>query len=206
MELELMRKNLILTTALLTLVTAIPNYSYAEDFEEVWEYLNDPETAVLTQLVKNTNKAQRFQQLGEIPEIEQNFINLLVKYQNEVSSSNVKNDIQKRMLLKKRTKELTEADFNGIAKDWVGFVSNIETLGDNIQIDIEISPNITLRYTSNMNDPLIDTIAELQVNDRVTFSGKLKPSDSLGFQEYSLTTVGSLKSPDFEFNVTEIAK
>ncbi len=201
-----MRKNLILTTALLTLVTAIPNYSYAEDFEEVWEYLNDPETAVLTQLVKNTNKAQRFQQLGEIPEIEQNFINLLVKYQNEVSSSNVKNDIQKRMLLKKRTKELTEADFNGIAKDWVGFVSNIETLGDNIQIDIEISPNITLRYTSNMNDPLIDTIAELQVNDRVTFSGKLKPSDSLGFQEYSLTTVGSLKSPDFEFNVTEIAK
>ena len=57
-----------------------------------------------------------------------------------------------------------------------------------------------------MNDPLIDTIAELQVNDRVTFSGKLKPSDSLGFQEYSLTTVGSLKSPDFEFNVTEIAK
>ena len=201
-----MRKNLILTTALLTLVTAIPNYSYAEDFEEVWEYLNDPETAVLTQLVKNANKAQRFQQLGEIPEIEQNFINLLVKYQNEVSSSNVKNDIQKRMLLKKRTKELTEADFNGIAKDWVGFVSNIETLGDNIQIDIEISPNITLRYTSNMSDPLIDTIAELQVNDRVTFSGKLKPSDSLGFQEYSLTTVGSLKSPDFEFNVTEIAK
>lgn len=201
-----MRKNLILTTALLTLVTAIPNYSYAEDFEEVWEYLNDPETAVFTQLVKNANKAQRFQQLGEIPEIEQNFINLLVKYQNEVSSSNIKNDIQKRMLLKKRTKELTEADFNGIAKDWVGFVSNIETLGDNIQIDIEISPNITLRYTSNMNDPLIDTIAELQVNDRVTFSGKLKPSDSLGFQEYSLTTVGSLKSPDFEFNVTEIAK
>lgn len=201
-----MKKTLILTTALLTLVTAIPNYSYAEDFEEVWEYLNDPETAVLTQLVKNANKAQRFQQLGEIPEIEQNFINLLVKYQNEISSSNVKNDIQKRMLLKKRTKELTESDFNGIAKDWVGFVSNIETLGDNIQIDIEISPNITLRYTSNMNDPLIDTIAELQVNDRVTFSGKLKPSDSLGFQEYSLTTVGSLKSPDFEFNVTEIAK
>lgn len=201
-----MKKTLILTTALLTLVTAIPNYSYAEDFEEVWEYLNDPETAVLTQLVKNANKAQRFQQLGEIPEIEQNFINLLVKYQNEVSSSNVKNDIQKRMLLKKRTKELTEADFNGIAKDWVGFVSNIETLGDNIQIDIEISPNITLRYTSNMNDPLIDTIAELQVNDRVTFSGKLKPNDNLGFQEYSLTTVGSLKSPDFEFNITEIAK
>ncbi len=201
-----MKKTLILTTALLTLVTAIPNYSYAEDFEEMWEYLNDPETAVFTQLVKNANKAQRFQQLGEIPEIEQNFINLLVKYQNEVSSSNVKNDIQKRMLLKKRTKELTEADFNGIAKDWGGFVSNIETLGDNIQIDIEISPNITLRYTSNMNDPLIDTIAELQVNDKVTFSGKLKPSDSLGFQEYSLTTVGSLKSPDFEFNVTEIAK
>lgn len=201
-----MKKTLILTTALLTLVTAIPNYSYAEDFEEMWEYLNDPETAVLTQLVKNANKAQRFQQLGEIPEIEQNFINLLVKYQNEVSSSNVKNDIQKRMLLKKRTKELTEADFNGIAKDWVGFVSNIETLGDNIQIDIEISPNITLRYTSNMNDPLIDTIAELQVNDRVTFSGKLKPNDNLGFQEYSLTTVGSLKSPDFEFNITEIAK
>lgn len=195
-------KKLILTTALLTLVTAISNYSYAEDFEEVWEYLNDPETAVLTQLVKKANKAQRFQQLGEIPEIEQNFINLLVKYQNEVSSSNVKNDIQKRMLLKKRTKELTEADFNGITKDWVGFVSNIETLGDNI----EISPNITLRYTSNMNDPLIDTIAELQVNDKVTFSGKLKPSDNLGFQEYSLTTVGSLKSPDFEFNVTEIAK
>ena len=79
-----MKKTLILTTALLTLVTAIPNYSYAEDFEEVWEYLNDPETAVLTQLVKNANKAQRFQQLGEIPEIEQNFINLLVKYQNEV--------------------------------------------------------------------------------------------------------------------------
>lgn len=201
-----MKKTLILTTALLTLVTAIPNYSYAEDFEEVWEYLNDPETAVLTQLVKKANKAQRFQQLGEIPEIEQNFINLLVKCQNEVSSSNVKNDIQKRMLLKKRTKELTEADFNGITKDWVGFVSNIETLGDNIQIDIEISPNITLRYTSNMNDPLIDTIAELQVNDKVTFSGKLKPSDNLGFQEYSLTTVGSLKSPDFEFNVTEIAK
>lgn len=201
-----MKKTLILTTALLTLVTAIPNYSYAEDFEEVLEYLNDPETAVFTQVVKNANKAQRFQQLGEIPEIEQNFINLLVKYQNEVSSSNIKNDIQKRMLLKKRTKELTEADFNGIAKDWVGFVSNIETLGDNIQIDIEISPNITLRYTSNMNDPLIDTIAELQVNDKVTFSGKLKPSDSLGFQEYSLTTVGSLKSPDFEFNVTEIAK
>lgn len=201
-----MKKTLILTTALLTLVTAIPNYSYAEDFEEVWEYLNDPETAVFTQLVKNANKAQRFQQLGELPEIEQNFINLLAKYQNEVSSSNVKNDIQKRMLLKKRTKELTEADFNGIVKDWVGFVSNIETLGDNIQIDIEISPNITLRYTSNMNDPLIDTIAELQVNDKVTFSGKLKPSDSLGFQEYSLTTVGSLKSPDFEFNVTEIAK
>lgn len=175
-----MRKNLILTTTLLTLVTAIPNYSYAESEKH---------------FITNNNEISA-------PDIQYRFIDVIKKYQ--IESPEQWNDVQKRLIYKKRGKDLKSLNFSGDVQNWVGNVKRISTFGDDVFLRIEIAHDIILFVSADIEDEIVEKISPLQDGQQIIFSGKLKPDSSAGFDEVSFTTDGGLTEPEFKFTLTDI--
>lgn len=177
-----MKRTLFLATVLLTFTQ--PNFLLANEF-------NDTEENISTSV-----SSENMQKL---------FTDIAIKYRNKILSSTPKNDIQIRLLLKKRTKEFNELDFDGAVKDWEGTVNYTSATGDRIYLNIEIAPKIKLSVRTNIEHSLIETIAVLQRKQKIRFSGNLIPDiEGTGFEERSLTTKGGLKEPEFIFNITSI--
>jgi len=136
-------------------------------------------------------------------DMQKDFTDIAVKYKNEIIPP--KNDVQIRILLKKRTKEFSALNFDGKVQNWSGTISRISTFGDNIYFDIELAPKIKLSFYTEVDDPIVETIAEMKQGQNVIFSGHLVPEpDDRGFEETSITTKGSLEEPEFRFTLTDI--
>lgn len=177
-----MKRTLLLATALLSF--ALPCYSDTNIQED-----NQTQTA---HVIKSEDMQKKF-------------IDIATKYRNEMLSSKPKNDIQIRLLLKKRAKEFNELNFDGTVKNWKGSVAYASATGNRIFFDIEIAPEIELSVKMDIDNPLVETLAVLEKNQKVIFSGNLVPDiGGKGFDETSFTTKGSLKEPEFSFNLTEI--
>lgn len=177
-----MKRTLLLATALFAF--AAPNLVYADE-------INNTEKAVST-AVNSEN-------------IQKSFTDIATKYRNAILSPTPKNDIQIRLLLKKRTKEFNALNFDGVVKDWVGTVDYTSATGDTVFLDIEIAPKVQLSVKTDIDNPFVEAIAVLQKNQKIIFSGNLIPdTEGTGFEEISMTTKGSLKEPEFSFNLTNI--
>ena len=185
MEFELMRKVLIFTTAMLMLVTVIPDYSYAEDYNDIFVNNNGNVTA-------------------NMPDIQKRFIEIVKGYQGTTLEQ--MNDIQKRLILKKRGNDLKTLNFDGSAQNWTGNVSDISAFGDSIFFRIEVAPKVILFVSTDIEDAIVEKISPLQEGQRVVFSGKLKTDSSSGFSEVSFTTDGGIEEPEFKFTLTDIKK
>ncbi len=156
-------------------------------------------SAILSVIISfNTNAAEDFEN-----DMQKNFVNIATKYRDSVSTAN--NDLQVRLLFKKRTKEFNELNFNGDVSNWSGKVKYISATGDTVYFDIEIAPKIIFTIYTNIEDPIVGKIANLNEGQKVIFSGNLTPAPGkTGFYERSMTTRGSLEEPEFKFELTDI--
>lgn len=136
-------------------------------------------------------------------DVQKDFTDIAVKYKNEMVSP--KNDIQMRLLLKKRTKDFNALNFDGNIQNWKGTISRISTFGDDIYFRIELAPKVELVFHTDMDDPIVEKIVEMKQGQQVVFSGQLEPEpDDKGFHEMSLTTKGGLEKPEFKLILTDI--
>lgn len=151
----------------------------------------------------NTNTGYADDGHTSTSDMQRKFTEIASKYQDLVSTA--KNDIQLRLLYKKRTKEFNDLNFNGNVVAWEGTLKRLSTIDDSVFIDIELAPSIEFYCHTNMERSFIDDIAAARIGQKVIFSGKLTPdSDDKGFEEKSFTTKGSLEKPEFEFNLKDI--
>ena len=138
-----------------------------------------------------------------ISDIQENFTKIAVRYRDSISTAN--NDLQVRLLFKKRAKEFNELNFDGQVSNWIGTVTRISAVNDDIYLDIEIAPKIIFSFSANIENPLAEKLAELNKGQKVLFSGNLIPKpEEAGFCEKSITTRGSIEEPEFKFNLTSI--
>ena len=85
-------------------------------------------SAILSVIISfNTNAAEDFEN-----DMQKNFVNIATKYRDSVSTAN--NDLQVRLLFKKRTKEFNELNFNGDVSNWSGKVKYISATGDTVYV------------------------------------------------------------------------
>ena len=156
-------------------------------------------SAILSVIIScSTNAAEDFEN-----DMQKNFVNIATKYRDSISTAN--NDLQVRLLYKKRAKEFNELNFNGYVSNWSGRVNYISATGDDVYFDIEIAPKILFKISTNIEDPIVGKIANLNKGQKVIFSGNLTPApEKAGFYEQSITTRGSLEEPEFKFGLTDI--
>lgn len=138
-------------------------------------------------------------------DMQQDFTDIAVKYKNEMTRTTPKNDIQTRILLKKRAKDFNALNFDGNVQNWKGTINRISTFGDDVYFYIGLAPKVKLIFHTEIDDPIVENIAEMKQGENVIFSGQLEPEpDDKGFYEMSMTTKGSLEEPEFRFTLTDI--
>jgi len=132
------------------------------------------------------------------------------------------NELKKSAVRTKRGEMLKKALSNSCqVKDWIGTIKEMKTTGDGnaiLVMQIADSP-ATIGTTNNEFSDLIDktlipqsselfkTIAELNVDDKVSFSGRFASSDKNDFiSESSLTERGSMEEPAFMFHFASVKK
>jgi len=132
------------------------------------------------------------------------------------------NELKKSAVRSKRGEMLKNALSSSCqVKDWIGTIKEMKTTGDGnaiLVMQITDSP-ATIGTTNNEFSDLIDktlipqsselfkTIAELNVGDRVSFSGRFASSDKNDFiSERSITEQGSMEEPAFMFHFSNIKK
>ena len=120
-------------------------------------------SAILSVIISfNTNAAEDFEN-----DMQKNFVNIATKYRDSISTAN--NDLQVRLLYKKRAKEFNELNFNGYVSNWSGRVNYISATGDDVYFDIEIAPKILFKISTNIEDPIVGKIANLNKGQKVIF-------------------------------------
>lgn len=136
-------------------------------------------------------------------DLQAKFTEIATKYQRAVSTA--QNDVQLRLLYKKRTADFNNLNFNGSVIAWNGTLKRMSTMGDSVYIYIEIAPKIEIICNTDIEKSFISNIATAQTGQKVVFSGDLIPNpEDKGFVEESYTTKGSLENPEFRFELKNI--
>lgn len=150
-----------------------------------------------------------------LPEIQQRFISAVSKHQEMFTVA--KNEIQQSVVRDRRRDAIAEA-LNGLSiKSWVGTVRALETNSDGKGIlSIEIAPGIEIKTWNNAlsdfdsntlidkNSELYGSLFDLEVGQKVRFSGRFFSSELDSVEETSITIDGSMRSPEFLFKFSSV--
>lgn len=155
-----------------------------------------------------------------LPQPQQSFVTIIEQARNEYKDA--PNELKKSVVRTKRGNLIKETLGNNRNFDnWIGIVKEMRTTGKGnaiftLQIEgTKINFGTMNNEFSDMfdgtlieqNNPLYNTIAELQKGDKVVVSGSFLPSDGNDYiYEFSLTEDGSMKNPEFLVRFKEISK
>jgi hypothetical protein len=150
------------------------------------------------------------------PESEFQFISATNSAHQQASAAN---DLQKEGIKKQRDTDICAVLSNkqNITK-WYGSVSGISSTSKGAAIEIKLPNGVVLETWNNVLSDIVDnTIADknsviykdiynLSVGDTVIFSGSFVKNGKQCAEETSITTDGSLNSPEFLFKFSSISK
>ena len=130
---------------------------------------------------------------------------------------NAKNQIKKSLYRKKRIKAFSEYfNSNQLCFDnWLGTVKSLDTdKNGDAMLGIDIGGFKYKNYGSQaipMNNPLFDTVAEMEENDKVVLSGCFSKHDDTFADNWYLfthehTENGAMTSPTFQGSYSDIKK
>lgn len=152
--------------------------------------------------------------VSELPNNEADFIALSDDVREKFVLA--KNELQKSALRDERKKQLQNMKLTKIT-DWVGTISELDTNNDGKGIlSIKLSPNLSVGTWNNelsdiqsntlieKNTVLYNSLLNMNVGQKVIFSGIFFPSDEDAVQEKSMTINGSLSEPEFLFKFKSI--
>ena len=124
--------------------------------------------------------------------------------QNEVKLSQLRNDRKNAIM-----QALSEQ--TGGAGGWLGTLTRLQTGGDgaaSLQVTMACALPIMLSNTGALiprESPLYARLANFDKGKKVLFSGRFFPGEQDALAELSFTEGGSMTSPEFRFEFTEIA-
>lgn len=147
--------------------------------------INNKDSTETTQKEKSktSHKQQVIQQPNPLNrEDEILFIKILTQYQQ--AYLNTKNQLKQSLLKEERTKTLQTIFKSPQVNGWIGIVKSIKivTLEDDVELVVEIAPNIRLGGTSfwgnhdaliPRNSKLFKIVSNLEVGQKISFSGTL---------------------------------
>jgi hypothetical protein len=108
-----------------------------------------------------------------------------------------------------RAKEICAAMRPGSVQNWIGTVRSLSTNNaGHGYVGIDIGPEIELRVINAFapSSAQFQASLPLREGDLVKFSGRFFPSDEDCLEERSMTLSGSLRNPEFRFELSEVAK
>lgn len=154
------------------------------------------------------------------PQEQQDFISVINKMKEEYDSA--ENELKKSVIRTKRGKLIADALNNSHQiNNWSGIVKTLKTTsngkaifaiviqGTEIElgtVNNEFSDLFGDKTLIDQNNPLYNTISDLNEGEKIRFSGKFLKSNETDFaMEMSLTENGSMKNPEFivQFNKVE---
>jgi hypothetical protein len=152
-----------------------------------------------------------------MPQDEQSFVALMAKY--SAANGQAQNDMQRGGLRNQRATAVCSLLGGGEIKNWVGTISTLDSTSDGRGVfGVQINSNLTIETENNAfsdsvlplsslipaNSPLFNEVSNMKVGDTVIFSGMFVPNSQDCFYEDSLTTDGSLTSPDYIFAFDDV--
>lgn len=164
--------------------------------------------------------AQAWADAPTMPPDEQAFVALIGKYNN--ADQNASNDMQKSTLRRNRGNDICALLQSENVQNWVGTISSLDSTGDGRGIlELTISSDLSLGTTNNSmsesmessptmipaGSALFTAVSAMKTGDTVVFSGNFLRNSTNGdcFEELSMTTDGSLTSPEFTFRFSSVS-
>jgi len=150
-----------------------------------------------------------------MPQSQSSFIRIVDNHIKKFNRS--ENPLQESAARSSRMKALSDIVKSRSAENWVGVIDglNVNSEGKAI-LSIRISPNIQIKtYNNAFSDigsntlinkgsDVYNVLFDLKVGQRVRFSGRFFPSSEDYIREVSLTSRGSMLSPEFLFRFQAI--
>lgn len=150
------------------------------------------------------------------PESESQFMSVVSSAYQQASDAN---DLRKEGIKKQRDSDICTAISNKQnITGWYGSVSKISSTSKGAAIEIKLPNGVVLETWNNAISDVIDNtivdknsdvykdIYNLSVGDAVIFSGSFMKSGTECAEETSITTDGSLNSPEFLFKFSSMSK
>lgn len=150
------------------------------------------------------------------PESERELIAVVSDAQDELESGEPEDASEIRRRRTERLCELLPPD-KAVA-DWVGTVVDVEpdVEGQGGALTVRLSFGIEVATTRNTfsalgeqtlirkDEPLYDTLTDLEVGDDVTFSGQFLADEQNCIEDFSVTPEGSVEAPSFFFDFSAL--
>lgn len=151
-----------------------------------------------------------------LPQAEASFVASVDKWRKTYAAG--ANDMAKGAARPARAKDICTLMKSAFIAGWIGTVETLSSNGDGLGVlSVKISDDVVLKTWNNsvsdvgdhtMIDPtsnLFHKAISLKVGQRVAISGAFIPSKTDCFREGSITLAGSLQSPEYIFQFSDIA-
>lgn len=179
-----------------------------------------PSTVTAQAKAGQTSSAPVAQQseIEALPEKQRAFLALIEDFKNRFGAAT--NELQESALEDDRVDAIAKLLGSGLTVEkWSGEIASLETNTEGkAAITVKLSNGVTLLTWNNMlgdmayptminkGTPVYKSLMNMKVGDKVAVSGSFIVTGERKVLEGSLTIAGTMKSPDFLFQFTDVSK